>query len=70
MIAITVAPGPRFAVTATEELFEIATATDLSFAVMPGGREFLLLVDNPKAIAREIHVIENFFEELKAQVGN
>ncbi|MCZ6857000.1 MAG: protein kinase, partial [Gemmatimonadetes bacterium] len=70
LIAITVAPGPRFAVTATEELFEIATATDLSFAVMPGGREFLLLVDNPKAIAREIHVIENFFEELKAKVGN
>jgi hypothetical protein len=34
--------------------------------VHPDGERFLLMLRNPAAAAREILVVKNFFEELKA----
>ncbi len=48
--------------TSIERLFE--------FDVAPDGQHFVVLTPNPDAPAREIHVVLNFFEELKAKVGN
>ncbi len=40
------------------------------YDVTADGQRFLVHLRNPDAPAREIHVVENFFEELKAKVGN
>ena len=71
LYAAAVARGARFQISTTEELFDVpGTTSSYGLVPMPGGREFLLLLDNPDATAREIHIVENFFEELKAKVGN
>ncbi len=38
--------------------------------VTADGQRFLVTVKNPDAPAREIHVVLNWDEELKAKVGN
>jgi hypothetical protein len=43
-------------------LFE---ADFLSFEVAPDGKRFLLLAPNPEANRAEIHVVLNWFKELK-----
>jgi len=40
------------------------------FDVTADGEQFVILTNNPEAPAREIRVIQNFFEELKQLVGN
>ena len=40
------------------------------YDVAPGGQRFVLRTVNPDAMAREIRVVLNWFEELKAKVGN
>jgi eukaryotic-like serine/threonine-protein kinase len=40
------------------------------FDVSPDGQNFVVLIPNPDAPAREIRVVLNWFEELKAQGGN
>ncbi len=40
------------------------------FDVTPDGQYFAVLAPNPDAPAREIRVVLNWFEELKAKVGN
>ena len=44
------------------ELFE--------YDVAPDAKRFVLRTVNPDALAREIRVVLNWFEELKAKVGN
>ena len=41
-----------------------------NFGVAPDGQHFALMAPNPDAPAREIRVVVNLFEELKAKVGN
>ncbi len=38
--------------------------------VTADGQRFLVMVKNPDPPARAIHMVENWFEELKAGVGN
>ena len=40
------------------------------YDVTPDGSSFVVLADDPDATAKEIHVVNNFFEKLKAKVGN
>ena len=40
------------------------------YDVAPDGQRFVLRTVNPEALAREIRVVLNWFEELKAKVGN
>ena len=40
------------------------------YDVTADGQRFLVHLRNPDAPAREIHVVENWFEELKAKVEN
>ena len=69
LISVSVAPGERFTTTATVELFDVDASTDRGIAVLPGEQEFLLVVDNPEAIPRELHVVVNWFEELRQRMG-
>ena len=41
----------------------------ISYAVSPDGQRILYPAPNPDAPAREIHVVLNWFEELKAKGG-
>ncbi len=40
-----------------------------SYDVASDGQRFVIAARNPEAPAREIHVVLNWFEELKAKVG-
>jgi hypothetical protein len=44
-------------------------ALDYGFSVSADGRRFLYPARNPEASPREIHVVLNWFEELKAKVA-
>jgi Tol biopolymer transport system component len=57
--------SPRPLFTAPEVL-----APEPRYDVAPDARRFLLRVGNPDAPAREIHVVLNWFDELKRRVGN
>ncbi len=72
LIAATVRTEPRFAVDDIRPLFVVPEHPDEagSYAVTNDGERFLIRVKNPTSIAREIHVVLNWFEELKAKVGN
>ena len=49
-------------------LFEVHDMEDpWTYAVAPDGEQFLLALRNPDELAQEIHVVENWFEELKAR---
>ena len=50
---------------------QVLFSTSVSgFDVTSNGQHFVVLAPNPDAPAREIRVVLNFFEELKAKVGN
>ena len=53
------APRPLFVLPGIQE-----------YDVTADGQRFLMRTRNLDAPAREIHVVENWFEELKAKVGN
>ena len=54
-----------------EPLFVSAEFLNLNqYAVSADGQRILLTAENPDAPAREIHVVLNWFEELKAKEGN
>ncbi len=40
------------------------------YDVTPDGTRFVVLMTKPDAVPKEIHVVLNWFEELKAAVGN
>ncbi len=62
-------PALLFEASVAWETFGIPISL-LGYDVHPDGERFLLTLPNPAAAAREILVVENFFEELKAKVGN
>ena len=68
LIAATIRTEPRFGVVDIQPLFAVPELADDdgSYAVTPDGERFLIRVKNPASIAREIHVVVNWFEELKA----
>jgi hypothetical protein len=51
-------------------LFDLSTRFDfaLDFAPAYNGRTFYVIAPNPDAPAREIHVVQNWFEEVKRLV--
>ena len=71
LIAATVRTEPRFGVVDIQPLFAVPEHPDErgSYAVTPDGERFLIRVKNPAALVREIHVVVNWFEELKAKAG-
>ncbi len=60
----------RFAYGAERKLFDAPLAAAYAYDVRPDGQGFLLGLANPDAVAYEIHVIVNFFEEVQQKVGN
>ncbi len=68
----TVRTEPRFGVVDIQPLFAVPEHPDErgSYAVTPDGERFLIRVKNPAALVREIHVVVNWFEELKAKARN
>ena len=72
LMTARILPGPNFQHEAPHALF---VAPDINlvgpdYDVAPDGETFLISVMNPDARAREIHVVLNWFEELRANVGN
>ena len=51
-------------------LFVASGSGEGGYDVSADGQRFLVAAQNPDAPAREIHVVLNWFEELKAKVGN
>ena len=47
-----------------------ASAGFTNYDVTPDGTRFVFLATKPDAAAKEVHVVLNWFEELKAKVGN
>ncbi len=65
-----VSTGAAFGWTTPTPLFKAPDfEDDGSYDVAPDGQHFVLSVLDPDASAKEIHVVENFFEELKAKVA-
>ncbi len=52
------------------DLLASATVGFAGYDVTPDGTRFVLLTTKPDAAAKEVHVVLNWFEELKAKVGN
>jgi hypothetical protein len=62
LITVPVSLRPSLSWGAPRVLFE----TDaMEFDVAPDGKRFLLLVSNPEANHSEIHIVLNWFQELK-----
>ena len=72
LMVATVRTEPRFAVEDIRPLFSVPDFTngDGDYAVTPDGERFLIRVDNPASLAHEVHVVLNWFEELKHLVPN
>jgi serine/threonine-protein kinase len=71
--ATVTATGGALAVGDSRRLFETRAASGRSvlqagYSVSPDGRRFLVLLLDPRAIPTQIHVVQNWFEELKAKV--
>jgi len=62
LMAVPVSLRPSLSLGTARMLFE---ADCLSFEVAPDGQRFLLLTPNPEANRAEIHVVLNWFKELK-----
>ena len=59
--------GESFTSETPQRLFEQPGRLE-SYAVSPDGTQFLVSVADPDAMAREIHVVLNWFEELLERV--
>jgi serine/threonine-protein kinase len=71
LMVVDVRTNDRFERSAPRPLFVSADLQrGLWFAVSADGERFLYAAANPDAPAREIHVVANWFEELKATEGN
>ena len=72
LMAATVRTEPRFAVEDIQPLFSVPDFANAvgDYAVTPDGERFLIRVMNPASSPREVHVVLNWFEELKARVPN
>ena len=65
-----VSTGASFTNAVPRPLFARGEYDALGYDVAEDGQRFLVAAWNPDAPAREIQVVLNFFEELKAKVGN
>ena len=64
-----VSTGESFSMETPQPLFEAPDITgDVAYDVAPDGQLFLLALKNPDSPAREIHVVQNWHEELKRLV--
>ena len=63
-MAVEVTPRPTFSAGTPRVLFEKTGLSDLS----PDGQTFVMIQDAPKSTTTEIHVVQNWFEELKRLV--
>ncbi len=64
-----VSTGESFSMGTPQPLFEAPDITgDNAYDVAPDGQLILLALKNPDSPAREIHVVQNWFEELKRLV--
>ena len=64
---------PRFRVEELRPLFSVpdfVTSVDPYYTVRPDGEGFLIQVHNPTSPAREVHIVLNWFEELKERMGS
>ena len=59
--------GESFSSETPQRLFEQPGRLE-SYAVSPDGTQFLVSVGNPDTMAREIHVVLNWTQELQARV--
>ncbi len=69
----SVTTGDNFSRSTPRALFvssNLPDADSYSYAVSPDGQRILFPAANPDAPAREIHVVLNFFEELRERLGN
>ena len=66
LMTSTVSTGESFSSQAPRPLFEAADR-DLTqlYDVSPDGEHFVVAVKNPEALAPEIHIVENWFQELE-----
>jgi hypothetical protein len=73
VVAVRVLPGAVFSVEGHHTLFNVpAGVTTFGWDVTPDGRRFTMIRARPGApgrSARQLVVVENFFEELRAKVG-
>jgi hypothetical protein len=62
----------RFGVEDIQPLFTVSVESGdvANYDVAPDGERFLIRVRNPAALATEIQVVVNWFEELKERVPN
>ena len=72
LMVATVRTASRFGVEGIQPLFAVSVESGDrgNYAVAPDGERFLIRVRNPAALATEIQVVVNWFEELKGRVRN
>jgi serine/threonine-protein kinase len=72
LMVATVRTDTRFGVEGIQPLFAVSVEPGEggNYDVTPDGERFLIRVRNPAALATEIQVVVNWFEELKGRVGN
>jgi serine/threonine-protein kinase len=74
MVAVAVRTVPTFSVGASRILFENTMYSvgglHAQFVVAPDDRRFLMIRNLPQEGERQLILVQNFFEELKAKVGN
>ena len=73
LYAVSVTPGDEFIRVAARPLLElegfVTSDMQANYDVHLDGRQFIFIRDRTRDV-REIHVVLNWFEELKAKVGN
>ncbi len=72
LMVSAVTTGDNFSRSTPRPLFvspDLLRSDLISYAVSPDGQRILYPAPNPDAPAREIHVVLNWFEELKAKGG-
>ena len=67
LVAVEVLPGPTFG--ERRPLLQLPRGS-VAYAVAPDDQRFLVMHERTDEGARELIVVENFVEELKAKVGN
>jgi hypothetical protein len=69
LVAVEVRPGPPFSLGEPRPLFQLPQGV-FEYDVGPDDRRFLVLRPENVGGDRELIVVENWVEELKARVGN
>ena len=72
LMVATVRTEPRFRVVDAQPLFSVPDRAidEPNYTVTPDGQRFLLRLTNPASVSTEIHVVFNWFEELRQRMGS